>query len=107
MAVRALGQRRDPAVLPFALKVAADPKADKLIRDEMFGVVETIGGPQAKAGLVHIIQTDPMEMVRYRAFESLLTVAKQDGIIPGLEAFPASATYRPTRVAGEGVVRCR
>src|SRR6266700_7084576 len=47
MAVRAIGQRRDPAVLPFALKVAGDPKADKLVRDEMFGVIEGIGGLEA------------------------------------------------------------
>lgn len=93
-AVRALQQRREPSVLPFALRTAGDTKADKTVRDEMFGVVESIGGPQAKDGLVRIIQSDPEEMVRYRAFESLLTVAKQDGIIAGLEAFPASATYK-------------
>lgn len=93
-AVRALQQRRDPSLLPYALKIAGDGKAEPALRDEMFGVVETIGGPQAKGGLVHIIETDPKEMVRYRAFESLLTVAKQDGIIAGLEAFPASATYK-------------
>jgi len=93
-AVRALQQRRDPSLLPYALRMAADQKADLGVRDEMFGVVETIGGPQAKDGLVHIIQSDPKEMVRYRAFESLLTVAKQDGIIAGLEAFPANATYK-------------
>ena len=93
-AVRALQQRRDPSLLPYALRIAGDQKADPGLRDEMFGVVETIGGPQAKAGLAHIIQADPKEMVRYRAFESLLTVAKQDGIIPGLEAFPATATYK-------------
>ncbi|HEX2661023.1 MAG TPA: HEAT repeat domain-containing protein, partial [Polyangia bacterium] len=93
-AVRALQQRRDPSLLPYALKIAGDGKADPGLRDEMFGVVESIGGPQAKGGLVHIIETDPKEMVRYRAFESLLTVAKQDGIIAGLEAFPPSATYK-------------
>jgi hypothetical protein len=76
-AVRALQQRREPTVLPFALRIAGDGKADKTVRDEMFGVVESIGGPQAKDGLVRIIQSDPEEMVRYRAFESLLTVAKQ------------------------------
>ena len=39
-----------PAVLPFALKVAGDPKADKLVRDEMFGVIEGIGGLEARQG---------------------------------------------------------
>src|SRR6185369_7456482 len=67
-AVRALNERKDPAVLPFALKVAADPKADKLVRDEMFGVIETIGGPDARQGLLAIISADREELVSYRAF---------------------------------------
>jgi HEAT repeat protein len=97
-AVRALQQRRDPTVLTFAMKIAADPKADRTIRDEMFGVVETIGGLEAKDGLVRIIQTDKEELARYRGFESLLAVAKQDGVLPGLEAFPASAAYKKVDV---------
>ncbi|MEO8212882.1 MAG: hypothetical protein ABI560_06805 [Myxococcales bacterium] len=97
-AVRALQQRREPAVLTFALKVAGDTRADRSIRDEMFGVVENIGGLEARDGLVRIIQTDREELVRYRAFESLLAVAKQDGVQPGLEAFPASAPYKKVDV---------
>ena len=50
IATRALAERRDPTVLPFALKLAADPKANKALRDEMFGVVETIGGLRRKRG---------------------------------------------------------
>jgi HEAT repeat protein len=97
-AVRALQQRRDPAVLPFAMKIAADTKADRTIRDEMFGVVETIGGLEARDGLVRIIQGDKEELARYRAFESLLAVSKQDGVLAGLEAFPASSTYKKVDV---------
>jgi hypothetical protein len=98
MATRALGERRDPAVLAFALKVAGDPKADKTIRDEMFGVVEGIGGLDAEKGLVSIISSDKDEIVRYRAFESLMVARKADGIQPGLEAFPASAAYKKVDV---------
>ncbi len=94
LATRALTERRDPAVLPFALKVASDPRADKAVRDEMFGVVEGIGGLEAEKGLLAIISSDKEEIVRYRAFESVLTARKADGIVPGLEAFPASATYK-------------
>jgi hypothetical protein len=93
-AARALGERRDAAVLPFALKIAGDTKADKALRDEMFGVVETIGGLEAEKGLLGIISSDKEEIVRYHAFESVLTVRKADGIIPALEAFPASAGYK-------------
>ncbi len=97
-AVRALQQRRDPSVLPFAMKIAADSKGDRTIRDEMFGVVESIGGLEARDGLIRIIQTDKEELVRYRAFESLLAVAKHDGVVPGLEAFPASAPSKKVDV---------
>jgi hypothetical protein len=98
MAVRALGQRRDAAVLPFALKVAADGKADKLIRDEMFGVIEGIGGLDARKGLLAIISSDREELVRYRAFEVVLSTSKAEGIIPALDAFPAGAAYKKVDV---------
>ena len=98
LATRALGERRDPAVLPFALKIASDPKADKTMRDEMFGVIEGIGGLDAEKGLVGIISSDKDEIVRYRAFESILAARKADGIQPGLEAFPASASYKKVDV---------
>jgi len=98
IAARALGERRDPAVLPFALKIAADPKADKTLRDEMFGVVEGIGGLDSEKALVGIISSDKDEIVRYRAFESILAARKADGIQPGLEAFPASASYKKVDV---------
>jgi hypothetical protein len=97
-AVRALQQRRDPAVLAFALRIAGDSKADRSIRDEMFGVVENIGGLEARDGLVRIIQADKEELVRYRGFESLLAVAKQEGVLLGLEAFPASPSYKKVDV---------
>jgi HEAT repeat protein len=98
MAVRALGQRRDPAVLPFALKVAGDSKADKLIRDEMFGVIEGIGGLEAQKGLLSIISSDREELVRYRAFEVMLSTAKAEGIIPALDAFPVGVPYKKVDV---------
>jgi HEAT repeat protein len=97
-AVRALQVRRDPAVLAFALKMAADPKGDKAVRDEMFGVLETIGGLEAQKGLLGIISSDREEIVRYRAFESVITASKVDGIIPALEAFPAAAAYKKVDV---------
>jgi len=98
LATRALSERREPAVLPFAMKIAADPKADKAVRDEMFGVIEGIGGLEAEKGLLGIISSDKEEIVRYRAFESELAARKADGIVPGLEAFPASATYKKVDV---------
>ena len=98
LAVRALQERRDPAVLPFAVKVASDPKADKIVRDEMFGVIEAIGGLEAQRGLLGIISSDKEEIVRYRAFESALTAGKLDAIQPALEAFPAAVSYKKVDV---------
>ncbi len=97
-AVRAMRERRDATILPLALKVAADPRADKLVRDEMFGVVESIGGIEARQGVLGVIASDKEEIVRYRAFEVLLAISKADGISPGLEAFPAAVAYKKVDV---------
>ena len=94
IATRALRERREPGVLPFALKIAADPKADRALRDEMFEVAANIGGLEAEKGLLGIISSDKEEIVRYRAFEAVLTARKAEGIVPALEAFPASAAYK-------------
>jgi hypothetical protein len=98
LAVRALQERRDPAVLAFAIKVASDPKADKIVRDEMFGVIESIGGLEAQRGLLGIISSDKEEIVRYRAFESALTAGKNEAIQPALEAFPVAVAYKKVDV---------
>ena len=98
LAVRALMERRDPSVLPFAIKVASDPKGDKIVRDEMFGVIESIGGLEAQRGLLGIISSDKEEIVRYRAFESAITAGKSEAIQPALEAFPAAAAYKKVDV---------
>jgi HEAT repeat protein len=98
LAVRALMERRDPSVLPFAIKVASDPKGDKIVRDEMFGVIESIGGLEAQRGLLGIISSDKEEIVRYRAFESAITAGKSEAIQPALEAFPAAVAYKKVDV---------
>ncbi len=93
-AAQALQQRREPSVLPSALRIAADPQANKAVRDEMFGVVEKIGGLEAQRGLVAIISSDPVDLVRYRAFEAALEVGKGNAVLPALEAFPEKGSYK-------------
>jgi HEAT repeat protein len=93
-AAMALQQSRFPSVLPLALKVAGDAKADKLLRDEMFGVVEKIGGPQAQKGLVAIIAGDRDELVRYRAFEAALAVGQAEAVLPALQAFAPNLAFK-------------
>lgn len=94
LATQALQQRRDPSLLPMALRLAGDGHTNKSVRDEMFGLVEKIGGPEAQQGLLRIIAGDPNETVRYRAYEAALAVGKGAAIAPALEAFPEKASYK-------------
>lgn len=93
-AARALQQSRFPAALPVALKIAADSKATGELRDEAFGVIERIGGPDALGGLVKIIAEDKNEKVRYRAHEAALAVGKGEAIRPALEAFSPKLSFK-------------
>ena len=94
LAAKALQQARYPSVLPLALKIAADPKANNLVRDEVFGVVEKIGGVAAQKGLVEIIAKDKKDLVRYRAYESALEAGKVEAIRPALEAFSDKLSFK-------------
>ena len=93
-AARALQQSRFPSVLPLALKLAGDAKADKELRGEAFGVIEKIGGPEAQQGLLRIIAADRNEIVRYRAHEAALEIGKAAAIVPALQAFPARLSFK-------------
>jgi hypothetical protein len=93
-AAKALQQSRFPSVLPLALRIAGDAKANKELRGEAFGVVEKIGGPEAQKGLLRIIAEDKNEIVRYRAHEAALEVGKADAIVPALQAFPSKLSFK-------------
>jgi hypothetical protein len=94
LAAKALQQARYPSVLPLALKIAADPKANNLVRDEAFGVVEKIGGPAAQKGLVEIIANDKKDLVRYRAYEAALEAGKVEAVLPALQAFSDKLSFK-------------
>jgi HEAT repeat protein len=93
-AAKALQQARFPTVLPLALKIAGDAKANKELRGEAFGVIEKIGGPEAQKGLVRIIAEDKNDLVRYRAHEAALEVGKADAIVPALQAFSGKLSFK-------------
>jgi HEAT repeat protein len=93
-AAKALQQSRFPTVLPAVMKIAAEPKTNKELRGEAFGVIEKIGGPDAQKGLLRIIAEDKDDIVRYRAHEAALEVGKADAIAPALEAFPAKLSFK-------------
>jgi hypothetical protein len=65
-----------------------------LVRDELFGVVEKIGGPAAQKGLVEIIASDKKEMVRYRAYEAALEAGKSEAVLPALQAFSDKLSFK-------------
>jgi HEAT repeat protein len=94
LAAKALQQARFPTVLPLALKIAGDSKANKELRGEAFGVIEKIGGPEAQKGLLHIIAEDKNDLVRYRAHEAALEVGKADAIVPALQAFSDKLSFK-------------
>jgi hypothetical protein len=93
LAARALQQSRFPTLLPVVINIAASSKSKRDLRDEMFGVMEVIGGPEAERGLLQIIAGDKEDLVRYRAHEALLEIGKEKVIVQALEAFPVKATY--------------
>jgi len=93
-AARVLVEHPQPEALPIALKIAADPAANKALRDECFGVAEAVGGPAAVSGLLGALKGAKEEMVRYRAFEAVLGAGKEDVLVQALDAFPVAATYK-------------
>jgi len=99
LAAKALQQARYPSVLPLALKIAADPKADNLVREEAFGVVEKIAGPAAQKGLVEIIASDKKDLVRYRAYEAALEAGKVEAVLPALQSFSDKLSFKKEDVA--------
>ena len=93
-AAKALQQSRYPSLLPMALKIAGDAKAQRELRGEVFGIIEKIGGPEAQQGLVRIIAEDRNDLVRYRAHEAALEVGKADAILPALQAFSPKLSFK-------------
>jgi hypothetical protein len=93
-AAKALQQSRFPTLLPVALKIAGDAKANKELRGEAFGVIEKIGGPEAEKGLLRIIADDKNDIVRYRAHEAALEVGKDAAIVPALQAFSTKLLFK-------------
>jgi HEAT repeat protein len=94
LAAKAMQQARFPPVLPLALKIAGDAKANKELRGEAFGVIEKIGGPEAQKGLLRIIAEDKNELVRYRAHEAALEAGKADAIVSALQAFSGKLAFK-------------
>lgn len=98
-AARVMLQRPQPeSVAGPALIVAGNSKADKAVRDQVFGVLVMTAGQGVHDGLVRIIANSREEMVRYRAFDALLERDKDKGIVDGLDAFSASASYKKVDV---------
>jgi hypothetical protein len=93
-AAKALQQSRFPTALSVALRIAADPKANKELRGECFGIIEKIGGPDAAKGVLRIIAEDKSDIVRYRAHEAALAAARAEAIVPALQAFSPKLEYK-------------
>jgi hypothetical protein len=97
-AARTLGQMKsDRALLPFALKVARNPAAKPPVREEMLTLAQTLGGDEARKGLLEMIGGDPDPAYRYRAYRAVIK-ADAKAIVPALETFSDKAKYEATTV---------
>jgi HEAT repeat protein len=95
LAAQALQQGpRSPGLVALAMRLAGNQLANRAVRDEMFGLLEHVGTPEAKDGAIRIIATDPDPLVRYRAYETALAIGKQEAIVSALEAFPPGISHK-------------
>lgn len=83
--------RRDRSVLPFALKVARDPAAKPAVREQMLALAQSMGGDEARTGLVGMIAPEPDPAFRFKIYGVAVKDAK--AVLPALEAFPDKAIY--------------
>ena len=86
---------RYPGLVALAMRVAGNQRASRAVRDEMFGLLEHVGSPEATEGAIRIISSDPDPLVRYRAYEVALAVGKADAVLPALQAFPPAMSHKP------------
>jgi len=93
-AASALGlMKREPALLPFALRVAGDASARPALRDKMLEVVRNVGGEEARNGLVKLIASNADVPFRFKAFKAAIKSGGGPALLPALEAFPNDTPY--------------
>jgi hypothetical protein len=84
--------RRDRTLLPFALKVARDPAARPSVREQMLALVQSMGGEEARTGLVGMIAPEPDPAFRFKIYQAAVK-GDAKAVLPALEAFPDKAVY--------------
>jgi hypothetical protein len=84
--------RRDRSLLPFALKVARDPAGRPFVREQMLTLAQSLGGEEARTGLVGLIGPEPDPAFRYRIYQAAVK-SDAKAVLPALEAFPDKAVY--------------
>jgi len=89
--------RKDRSVLPFALKVARDPAARPAVREQMLALAQSMGGEEARTGLVGMIAPEPDPAFRFKIYQAAVK-ADAKAVLPALEAFPDKAIYEAAAV---------
>jgi hypothetical protein len=84
---------RAKGIASFAARKAGSPTTPEVLRANLFLVTESHHGDEAKQALLALIRGSLEPATRYRAFQALLKSAGGGGILEGLEAFPANASY--------------
>ncbi len=90
--------RREPTLVPFAVRTARDPRAPEEVRERMLEALQNAGDEEARKGLVALVGALPEDRLRFRAFRAALKVGRGQALLPGLEAFPTAASYAPADV---------
>jgi hypothetical protein len=84
--------RRDRTILPFALRMARNPAARPVVREQMLTLAQSLGGDEARTGLVGMIAPEPDPAFRYRIYQAAVK-GDAKAVLPALEAFPDKALY--------------
>jgi hypothetical protein len=93
--------KRAPELLPLALRLAAAETTAPAVRENLFQVIEHVGGEEARKGLIALVGTTADNTLRARALRSALAVGRGGVIVPLLEAVPKTVAYTPDELRAD------
>lgn len=89
---------RNPALLPFALRVAKNGSASPKVREHMLTLVRNLGTEDARKGLLEALRAEPDPGFRFTIFQAAIDAGGGKAVLAALEALPSDAPYQPGEV---------
>jgi hypothetical protein len=86
---------REPALLPAAVKLAADPGAPPAAREQALEVIKRVGDDEARKGLFEVLRKERDPGFRYKALRAAFKIVRGEALAHALEALPEREEYRP------------